>query len=144
MHKIYLKIILPGKYFHCVLPFFHFQSIFLSFERNVLTRFRQTRRFLVSVNPYQSDLRFIYKKVAWIRIIVMIIIIRAKNLEKKLCTWHILLFLRFRGEKEEHRKKVHWMLPSDVLILIFHIVIIAVFFLNNNNNISFICMTIIT
>ena len=108
MHKIYLKIILPGKYFHCALPFFHFQSVFLSFERNVLTRFRQTRRFLVSVNPYQSDLRFICKKVAWIRIIVMIFIIRAKNMEKKLCTWHILLLLRFRGEKEEHQKKVQF------------------------------------
>ena len=143
MHKIYLKIIIPGKYFHCVLPFFHFQSIFLSFERNVQTRFRQTRRFLVSVNPYQINPRFIHKKVAWIRIIVMILIIRAKNLEKKLCTWHILLLLRFRGEKEEHQKKVQWMLPSDVLILIFLIVIIAVFFLNNNNDISFICMTII-
>ena len=108
MHKIYLKIILPGKYFHCALPFFHFQSVFLSFERNVLTRFRQTRRFSVSVNPYQSDLRFIYKKVTWIRIIFMIFIIRAKNLAKKLCTWHILLLLRFRGEKEEHQKKVQF------------------------------------
>ena len=142
MHKIYPKIILRGKYFHFAFSFFHFQSIFLSFERNVLTRFRQTRRFLVSVNPYQSDLRFICKKVAWIRIIVMIFIIRAKNMEKNYV--HDIFFCYYVSEERRRSTRKRYNLPSDVLILTFLIVIIAVFFLNNNNNnISFICMTII-
>ena len=142
MHKIYLKIILPGKYFHCALPFFHFQSIFLSFERNVLTRFRQTRRFSVSVNPYQSDLRFIYKKVAWIRIILWYLLSEQKIWQKNYV--HDIFFCYYVSEERRRNTRKRYNLPSDVLILIFLIVITAVFFLNNNNNnISFICMTII-